>query len=123
MEINKEDVALTITLSKQMRTIAVVTMFFLPAATIAAIMSMPWFDDDNKKSEFKYVQQYAGSTAAITAAVFALYLWRYFKGSWLRRVTFRRKKGQGDADLEMNNVGRGQNGEANGLGIRKEDQI
>lgn len=59
-----------------MRTIAWVTMIFLPAATIAAVMSLPYFDDEKRKQNVD-ARNYAISTALITLALLLGYYVHY----------------------------------------------
>ncbi|SPJ71034.1 uncharacterized protein FTOL_00762 [Fusarium torulosum] len=59
--------------SVAMKTIAIVTMFFLPGATFAALLSMPFFDNDNWLSKASRFWVWAALTFPFTIACFIFY--------------------------------------------------
>ena len=77
--------------SYAMKTIAVLTLLFLPAAGIGTIFSMPFFNVDfqNRATENLEVARsfwiFWIVTLPITAALFAAWWWAY-RRAWLRRI-------------------------------------
>ncbi|KAG5659918.1 hypothetical protein KAF25_003440 [Fusarium avenaceum] len=59
--------------SVAMKTIAIVTMFFLPGATFAALLSMPFFDNDNWLSQASRFWVWVALTFPFTIACFIFY--------------------------------------------------
>ncbi|KAJ9641519.1 hypothetical protein H2199_005489 [Coniosporium tulheliwenetii] len=60
--------------SVAMKAIAIVTMAFLPGASFAALLSMPFFDDDKWLGEARRVWVWAILTIIFTALAFWFYL-------------------------------------------------
>ncbi|KAK6062988.1 hypothetical protein SCUP515_12830 [Seiridium cupressi] len=79
-----------------MRTIAVVTMFFLPAATFAALLSMPFFSNNDWFSEASRIWLWIVLTVPATLACFMFYK------IWGSRVPSCIDDGNEDIEMQTN---------------------
>lgn len=82
--------------SVSMKTIAILTMFFLPATSFAALLAMPFFANNKYMTDYRRVWIWAVLTVPSTTVAYAFYhFWRKREG---------KKKPKMGEDLEMNHV-------------------
>lgn len=83
--------------SVSMKTIAILTMFFLPATSFAALLAMPFFATNKYLTDDQQVWVWVVLTVPSTCIAYAFYhFWRKREGS---------KPAEKDLDLEMNHIG------------------